>query len=89
MSFNGGLVEWTSPNISSFQTNRKVSSHSQQTARDLSGVVARVFEWGGQKFDKILNLLHYAWMTDKIVRPKAFDTPQKQPFIPQFMNKNL
>jgi len=36
----------------------------------LTGVAARVFEWGGQKVDKILNLPHYAWMTDKIVRPK-------------------
>ena len=42
----------------------------------LTGVAARVFEWGGgQKFDKILNLPHYAWMTDKIVRPKELLIP--------------
>ena len=39
-------------------------------ASQIAGVAARVFEWGGQKVDKILNLPHYAWMTDKIVRPK-------------------
>ena len=54
-----------------------------------TGVAARVFEWGGQKFDKILNLPHYAWMKDKDASQRAFDTPQKQPFIPQIMNKNL
>ena len=32
---------------------------------------------GGQKFDKILNLPHYAWMTDKIVRPKELLIPPK------------
>ena len=42
-----------------------------------AGVAARVFEWGGQKFDKILNLPHYAWMTDKIVRPKELLIPPK------------
>ena len=41
------------------------------------GVAARVFEWGGQKFDNILNLPHYAWMTDKIVRPKELLIPPK------------
>jgi len=43
----------------------------------VAGVAARVFEWGGQKFDKILNLPHYAWMTDKIVRPKELLIPPK------------
>ena len=43
----------------------------------ISGVAARVFEWGGQKFDKIFNLSHYAWMTDKIVRPKELLIPPK------------
>ena len=32
---------------------------------------------GGQKFDNILNLPHYAWMTDKIVRPKELLIPPK------------
>ena len=32
---------------------------------------------GGQKFDKILNLPHYAWITDKIVRPKELLIPPK------------
>ena len=36
MSFNGGLVELISPNVSNFQPNRKDSPHSQQTATDLS-----------------------------------------------------
>ena len=35
------------------------------------------FSGGGQKFDKILNLPHYAWMTDKIVRPKELLIPPK------------
>ena len=46
-------------------------------AVDVAGVAARVFEWGGQKFDNILNLSHYAWMTDKIVRPKELLIPPK------------
>ena len=45
--------------------------------RDVAGVAARVLEWGGQKFDKILNLPHYAWITDKIVRPKELLIPPK------------
>ena len=44
----------------------------------VTGVAARVFEWGGgQKFDNIFNLPHYAWMTDKIVRPKELLIPPK------------
>ena len=49
-----------------------------------TGVAARVFEWGGQKFDKILNLPHYAWMTDKIVRPKELLIPPK--ISPLYLN---
>ena len=43
----------------------------------VAGVAARVFEWGGQKFDIIINLPHYAWMTDKIVRPEELLIPPK------------
>ena len=47
----------------------------------LSGVAARLFEWGGQNVDKILNLPHYAWMTDKIVRPKELLIPPKNSLL--------
>ena len=50
----------------------------------MPGVAARVFEWGGQKFDKILNLPHYAWMKDKIVRPKELSIPPKN--SPLYLN---
>ena len=55
--------------------NSIISDMCQQIM--IAGVAARVFEWGGQKFDIIINLPHYAWMTDKIVRPEELLIPPK------------
>ena len=53
-------------------------SHPVSVLGQKTGVAARVCEWGGgQKFDIIINLPHYAWMTDKIVRPKELLIPPK------------
>ena len=63
-----------------FKRYMRCALHMRQNISEailISGVAARVFESGGQKVDKTLNLPHYAWMTDKIVRPKELLIPPK------------
>ena len=60
-----------------YKSLRFFSNESELEKLLESGVAARVFEWGGQKVDNILNLPQYAWMTDKTVCPKELLIPPK------------